>query len=94
MHELRADLEAYTKEDMQNNKFIFLEQQKIAIKLSKALHLTIEQFVKYNLDRNEALRIAFERSKHTGVELKAVLPEPTYIYHKDFHFLDEPLIER
>ena len=79
---------------MQNNKFIFLEQQKIAIKLSKALDLTIEQFVKYNLDRNEALRIAFERSKHTGVELKAVLPESTYIYHKDFHFLDEPLIER
>ena len=26
LHELRADLEAYTKEDMQNNKFIFLEQ--------------------------------------------------------------------
>jgi len=94
LHELRADLEAYTKEDMQNNKFIFLEQQKIAIKLSKALDLTIEQFVKYNLDRNEALRVASERSKHTGVELKAVLPEPTYIYHKDFHFLDEPLIER
>ena len=79
---------------MQNNKFIFLEQQKIAIKLSKALDLAIEQFLKYNLDRNEALRVATERSKHTGVELKAVLPEPTYIYHKDFHFLDEPLIER
>jgi len=27
---------------MQNNKFIFLEQQKIAIKLSKALELTKE----------------------------------------------------
>ena len=40
LHELRADLEAYTKEDMSNNKFIFLEQQKIAIKLSKALELT------------------------------------------------------
>lgn len=26
LHELRSDLEAYTKEDMQNNKFIFLEQ--------------------------------------------------------------------
>lgn len=35
-------MEAYTKEDMQNNKFIFLEQQKIAIKLSKALELTME----------------------------------------------------
>lgn len=26
--------------------------------------------------------------------IKSVLPEPSYIYHKDFHFLDEPLIER
>jgi hypothetical protein len=46
------------------------------------------------MDRNEALRVATERAKVAGVELKSVLPEPTYIYHKDFHFLDEPLIER
>lgn len=94
LHELRADLEAYTKEDMQNNKFIFLEQQKIAIKLSKALDLSKEQFNKYNLDRNEALRTAKEKSKQTGVPIKPVLPEASYIYHKDFHFLDEPLIDR
>lgn len=43
LHELRSDLEAYTKEDM-NNKFIFQEQQKIAIKLSKALDCTLEKF--------------------------------------------------
>ena len=94
LHELRADLEVYTKEDMQNNKFIFLEQQKIAIKLSKALDLSKEGFNRYNLDRNEALRVATERSKQSGVPLKLVLPEPQFIYHKDFHFLDEPLIER
>jgi len=28
------------------------------------------------------------------VPIKPVLPEPSFIYHKDFHFLDEPLIER
>jgi CCR4-NOT transcription complex subunit 4 len=44
LHELRCDLEAYTKEDMQNNKFIFQEQQKIAIKLSNALETTFEEF--------------------------------------------------
>ena len=44
LHELRSDLEAYTKEDMQNNKFIFQEQQKIAIKLSDALECTLEEF--------------------------------------------------
>jgi CCR4-NOT transcription complex subunit 4 len=26
LHEIRTDMEAYTKEDMQNNKFIFQEQ--------------------------------------------------------------------
>jgi hypothetical protein len=60
LHELRADLEVYTKEDMQNNKFIFLEQQKIAIKLSKALELSKEQFRQYNIERNEVLRKAYD----------------------------------
>lgn len=63
LHELRSDLEAYTKEDMQNNKFIFLEQQKIAIKLSKALELTTDEFKAYNLERNEAMRLASEKAK-------------------------------
>ena len=71
-----------------------MEQQKIAIKLSKALDLSKEQFNKYNLERNELLRTAAERAKQTGVPVKSILPEPSYIYHKDFHFLDEPLIER
>ena len=94
MHELRADLEAYTKEDMQNNKFIFLEQQKIAIKLSNALDLSKDQFNKFNLDRNEAMRTVVDKHKRDGTQHKPVLPAPDYIYHKDFHFLDEPLIER
>lgn len=55
MHELRSDLEAYTKDDMQNNKFIFLEQQKIAIKLSQALEKTLEEFIEINLEKNEPL---------------------------------------
>jgi hypothetical protein len=52
LHELRCDLEAYTKEDMQNNKFIFLEQQKIAIKLSLALELTLDEFKDLNQKQN------------------------------------------
>ena len=71
-----------------------MEQQKIAIKLSKALDLSKDQFNKYNLERNELLRTATERAKQTGVPVKSILPEPSYIYHKAFHFLDEPLIER
>ena len=54
-----GDLEAYTKDDMQNNKFIFLEQQKIAIKLSNALDLTHEDFVqKKHRDKNQPLSMA------------------------------------
>jgi len=56
----------YTKEDMQNNKFIFTEQQKIAIKLSKALELTKEQFRQYNIDHNEPLKKAYELVKKSG----------------------------
>ena len=52
LHEIRTDMEAYTKEDMQNNKFIFQEQQKIAIKLSRALELTLEDFRAYNRSMN------------------------------------------
>lgn len=63
LHELRADLEAYTKDDMQNNKFIFLEQQKIAIKLCNALELSLQEFTDLNLESNELLRKFTEKSK-------------------------------
>jgi hypothetical protein len=82
---------------MQNNKFIFLEQQKIAIKLSKALELTKEQFRQYNIERNEVLRKAYDQlAKKQGpsAKLETILPHSEQIYFKDFHFLDEPLIER
>lgn len=87
----------YTKEDMQNNKFIFTEQQKIAIKLSKALELTKEQFRQYNVERNEPLRKAYDLlAKKSGpnATLPTVLPSSEQIYFRDFHFLDERLIER
>jgi hypothetical protein len=59
LHELRGDLEAYTKEDMQSNKYIFQEQQKIAIKLSKALEMNLEEFKQYNIQNNLKLKEAF-----------------------------------
>ena len=62
--------------------------------MSKALDLSKDNFNRYNLERNETLRLATERATKSGQPLKPVLPEPSYIYHKDFHFLDEPLIER
>ena len=63
---------------MQNNKFIFLEQQKIAIKLSKALELTKEEFRQVNIEKNEPLRKAYELLfKKNGpiAELETILPE-------------------
>lgn len=87
LHEIRCDLEAYTKEDMQNNKFIFQEQQKIAIKLSRALELSIDEFRDYNRQMNKNLPPESSR-------FQPLLPSPETIYYKDFHFLDEPLINR
>jgi hypothetical protein len=58
---LRCDLEAYTKEDMSNNKFIFQEQQKMAIKLSNALDLSLQDFKDLNHQNNQKLREAFEK---------------------------------
>jgi hypothetical protein len=63
---------------MQNNKFIFLEQQKIAIKLSKALELTKEEFRQVNIEKNEPLRKAYELlAKKSGPKatIETILPE-------------------
>lgn len=79
---------------MQNNKFIFLEQQKIAIKLAKALELSEEQFCLQNVEKNEPLRKYLDKCKKTSATPKFSLPKSERIYYKDFHFLDEPLAER
>ena len=79
---------------MQNNKFIFLEQQKIAIKLSNALDLTHEEFIQKNQDQNEALAQYVKQAAKEGAKPKLSLPEAERIYYKDFHFLEEPLIDK
>jgi len=89
LHELRSDLEAYTKEDMTNNKFIFQEQQKIAIKLSRALELTHDEF----MEQLKKFRIQ-KFGPEQGDSFKSQLPSASTIYYKDFHFLEEPLIKR
>jgi hypothetical protein len=71
LHEIKCDLEAYTKEDMANNKFIFQEQQKIAIKLSKALDLDINEFIEYNKENNPTYMAALQKGS-----FKPVLPSP------------------
>jgi hypothetical protein len=71
LHEIRSDLEAYTKEDMANNKFIFQEQQKIAIKLSKALDMSLTEFRDYNKQNNPGYLAALESNTFAPV-----LPSP------------------
>ena len=46
LHELYDEDETYTKEEM-SNKQIFAEQQKIALKLSRATELSYEEFSEY-----------------------------------------------
>ena len=48
--------------------------------------MTIEEFKEYNRTNNPLLA--------EGVQFKPILPDPDQIYYKDFHFLDEPLINK
>lgn len=85
LHEIRSDLEVYTKEDMANNKIVFQEQQKIALKLSQVLDFEREGFIK---------QIENKMHKNYGKEAvkcqkKFALPET--IYDKEFHFFNSTL---
>ena len=77
---------------MQNNKFIFQEQQKIAIKLSNALELSLDEFKKLNIKSNSKLKEAFQ--KNANYKYEPVLPKPDVIYEKEFHFLDETILKK
>ena len=52
--------------------------------MSRALEFSIEEFREYNRANNKNLQI--------DAIFKPVLPNADTIYYKDFHFLDEPLI--
>ena len=77
---------------MQNNKFIFQEQQKIAIKLSNALDLSLDEFKAQNLNSNLKLKDAF--TKNPKFIHNPVLPKAEIIYEKEFHFLNESLLRK
>ena len=51
--------------------------------------MSLDEFKEFNKSHNENYYVAVE-SPH----FKAQLPTPDQIYYKDFHFLDEPLINR
>lgn len=59
-----------------------------------ALELDHDGFVKYNLDHNDALSKYCDKATKEGKPPKHSLPESDRIYYKDFHFLEEPLIDR
>lgn len=59
-----------------------------------ALELSHEDFIQYNQDQNEPLLKYVEKASKEGQPPKYSLPESDRIYYKDFHFLEEPLIER
>lgn len=47
-----------------------------------------------NREQNEPLSAYCEKAKKANVAPKYALPESERIYYKDFHFLEEPLIEK
>ena len=48
--------------------------------------MTIDEFKEYNKKRNVNLQ--------ANENFKPILPAAEQIYYKDYHFLDEPLINR
>jgi hypothetical protein len=60
--------------------------------LSKALDLSYEEFKKDNIKVNQKLREAFQ--KNPKFKYDPVLPKPEVIYEKEFHFLDETLLDK
>lgn len=54
--------------------------------MCRALEMTLEEFREFNAQNNPNYR--------RDVNFKPVLPSPDTIYYKDFHFLEEPLINR
>lgn len=94
LHDLRADLEAYTKEDMQNNNLIFKEQQKMAIKLSQALTTQPEEFNARCLATNKTLQSAYGTVQKFESNHKPIFPRPDAIYDKRFYFMNETIRDR
>lgn len=60
--------------------------------MSKALDLSYEEFKKDNIKVNHKLREAFQ--KNSKFKYDPVLPKPEVIYEKEFHFLDETLLDK
>lgn len=47
-----------------------------------------------NRQQNEPLSVYCEKAKKANVAPNYALPESERIYYKDFHFLEEPLIDK
>lgn len=56
--------------------------------------MSLPQFSQYNQDKNEPLRKYVAKCSKENVKPKFALPESERIYYKDFHFLDEPLVDK
>lgn len=56
--------------------------------------MTLEEFTDMNQIHNEPLYAYCDKAKKENLPPKYSLPESERIYYKDFHFLEEPLIER
>ena len=64
----------------------------MAVKLNSCLEMTQEEFIQSNLSSNSKLKDAF--SKNANYKYEPVLPKPDIIYEKEFHFLEETLLNK
>lgn len=64
----------------------------MAIKLNKCLEMNSKEFMSSVINSNQKLRDAF--AKNQNYKYNPVLPKPDSIYERQFHFMDETLIEK
>jgi hypothetical protein len=56
--------------------------------------MTHDEFINFNKSHNDPLQKHTAKAQKDNVAPQFFLPESERIYFKDFHFLEEPLIER
>ena len=64
----------------------------MAIKLSRALDMSYEDFKKFNIENNARLSEAYKKNQNFKHEPH--LPNPQIIFEKKYHFMDETLLEK
>lgn len=64
----------------------------MAIKLNHCMEMTKNEFLQSVINNNQKLKEAF--AKNPNYDYNPVLPKPDSIYEREFHFMEETLLQK